>query len=100
VAAQVARRLRELGVRHIPRGPRSATKSHPAGLTAREAEVLALVAEGRSNAEIAASLFLSPKTVEHHVSAVLTKLGVDSRESAARMAADHGSRTTGRPALP
>jgi DNA-binding CsgD family transcriptional regulator len=97
-AAQVSRKLRERGARRIPRGPRLATKSHPVGLTERQAEVLALVAAGRSNAEIATSLFLSPKTVEHHVSAVLSKLGVDSREAAARMALQIGSEPTGRPA--
>src|SRR5262245_10649330 len=99
-AARVTRRLRELGARPIPRGPRPTTKSHPAGLTAREAEVVALVAEGRGNAEIATSLLLSPKTVEHHVSEVLSKLGGDSRESAARVASLPGAMATGRPASP
>jgi DNA-binding CsgD family transcriptional regulator len=98
-AAQGTRRLRELGVRQIPRGPRPATKSHPAGLTSREAEPLALVAEGRSNAEIATSLFFSPKTVEHHVSAVRAKLGVDSRDSAVRVVSQNGHGAIERPAL-
>ena len=73
------RRLRALGVRDLPRGPRPSTQAHPAGLTVREAEVLALLAEGLRNAEIAARLFLTPKTVAHHVSAILAKLGVTSR---------------------
>lgn len=78
-AAQVAGRLRELGARMVPRGPRSATRAHPAGLTAREAEVAGLVADGLSNAQIGRRLVVSPKTVDHHVSAVLMKLRVSSR---------------------
>jgi DNA-binding CsgD family transcriptional regulator/tetratricopeptide (TPR) repeat protein len=81
-AAIVARRLRERGVRGLPRGPRPATKENPAGLTAREVEVLALVGEGLRNAAIAERLFLSEKTVGHHVSAILRKLGVHTRGEA------------------
>jgi DNA-binding CsgD family transcriptional regulator len=75
--ARAARRLRELGVRSIPRGPRPSTG--PDGLTAREREVLALVRSGDTDAEIAARLHLSTRTVEHHVSAVLRKTGARSR---------------------
>jgi DNA-binding CsgD family transcriptional regulator len=86
-AAIVARRLRALGARDIRRGPRPATRRNAAGLTARESQVLALVAEGLRNSEIAQRLFLSPRTVENHVSAVLSKLGVDTRAAAAAKAA-------------
>ena len=80
------RRLRELGVRDLPplrRGPRESTRANPAGLTQREAEVLALLAEGLRNAEIAERLFLTPKTVSHHLSAIYAKLGVSTRTEAA-----------------
>jgi DNA-binding NarL/FixJ family response regulator len=78
----VARRLRERGARGVPRGPRPATRENPAGLTARELEVLALVAGGLRNAQIAERLFLSEKTVDHHVSAILRKLDVRTRAQA------------------
>ncbi len=78
-AAIVARRLRERGARALPRGPRPATRKNPANLTARELEVLTLVAQGLRNAEIAERLFLAPKTVDHHVSAILHKLKVPTR---------------------
>ncbi len=81
-AAIVSRRLRELGARDIRRGPRPATRRNPAGLTPRESEVLALVADGLRNAEIAQRLFLSPRTIGHHVSAILRKLDVGSRGEA------------------
>jgi DNA-binding CsgD family transcriptional regulator/tetratricopeptide (TPR) repeat protein len=85
--AIVARRLRERGARGIARGPREATRAHPAGLTPREREVLALLEEGLRNAEIAARLVISEKTVDHHVSAILGKLGVASRAEAVRAVA-------------
>jgi DNA-binding NarL/FixJ family response regulator len=81
-AATVARRLRDLGERGLPRGPRPKTRANPAGLTARELEVLQLLTEGMRNAQIAARLVLSEKTVDHHVSAILRKLEVRSRAEA------------------
>ncbi len=84
---RVMRRLRELGFR-VPQGPRQMTRANPAGLTARQLEVLALVVEGLTNAEIAERLFVSPRTAEHHVTAVLTKLGATTRTEAARRASE------------
>jgi DNA-binding NarL/FixJ family response regulator len=81
--AVVARRLRERGARGVPRGPRSSTRQNLGQLTSREMEVLKLLADGSSNAEIARRLFLSTKTVDHHVSAILQKLGVSTRGQAA-----------------
>jgi DNA-binding CsgD family transcriptional regulator/tetratricopeptide (TPR) repeat protein len=86
---RVARRLRELGMR-VPQGPRGTTRANTAGLTARQLEVLALLVEGRSNAEIAERLVVSPRTAEHHVAAVLAKLGAATRREAARRAAELG----------
>jgi DNA-binding CsgD family transcriptional regulator len=83
-AVQLTRRkMRALGVRSIPVGPRTATRAHPLGLTRREHEVLGLIVAGHTNAEIAEQLFISAKTVDHHVSAVLAKLGAPSRNVAA-----------------
>lgn len=88
-ATQVARRwraeLRDRGLR-VPRGPRPTTARHPAGLTARQVEVLTLLTEGLTNAQIAERLSMSVKTAAHHVSAVLTRLGAANRGEAAAMA--------------
>jgi DNA-binding CsgD family transcriptional regulator/tetratricopeptide (TPR) repeat protein len=87
-ASRVRTMLRSRGVQSpLPRGPRSTTSAHPAGLTSREAEVLDLITASLTNAEIAERLVLSRRTVDHHVSAVLTKLGVSSRAEAAKRAA-------------
>jgi DNA-binding CsgD family transcriptional regulator len=89
-ATAARRRMKTLGIGAIPRGPRPVTRSAPAGLTAREREVLALLAEGLSDREISQRLFISEKTVHHHVSAVLAKIGVSSRTAAALEAARMG----------
>ena len=82
--------MRALGIKSIPAGPRTATQADPLGLTRREREVLELIRAGHSNAEIAAKLVLSTRTVDHHVSAVLAKLGAPTRGAAAAHAARLG----------
>ena len=86
VAALVRARLREAGVSGVPRGRSPATRANPAGLTARQLDVLALLVDGLSNADIATRLVISPKTADHHVSAILAKLDVRSRGEAAAAA--------------
>lgn len=85
-------RLRRYGVRDqaVRRGPRPSTQAHPAGLTQREAEILALLGEGLRNAQIAERLYLTPKTVSHHLSAIYAKLGVSNRLEAAQAAQQRG----------
>jgi DNA-binding NarL/FixJ family response regulator len=88
-AARVVRlRLRDLGVTRIPRARRADALAGPSGLTARQLDVLALLTEGLTNAEIADRLVVSTRTVDHHVSAILTRLGASTRRDAVRMAAD------------
>ncbi len=94
-ATRVLRRLRRRGVRGIARGPRATTRASPANLTRREIEVLRLVSAGLRNAEIAQHLFVSERTVDHHVAAILGKLNVNSRLAASREAERLGiARTT------
>jgi DNA-binding CsgD family transcriptional regulator len=87
--AAVGRLLRSAGA-VVPRGPRPATRANPRGLTSRELEVLRGVAAGGRNADIAAELVVSRRTVDHHVSSILRKLGVRSRGEAARVAVELG----------
>jgi DNA-binding NarL/FixJ family response regulator len=78
-AAIVARRLRKRGARSLPRGPRPATRQNQFGLTRRELDVLALVNAGLQNGQIADQLVVSVRTVDHHVEAILRKLGARTR---------------------
>ena len=85
-AQSLRRQMRRRGVRRIPRGVRTSTRLNPFGLTRRESEILTLLAEGLRNTTIAKRLFVSTKTVEHHISAILTKLHVASRTEAVALA--------------
>ncbi|MEU3459248.1 AAA family ATPase [Streptomyces sp. NPDC006733] len=85
-AALVRGQLQRLGLRRLPRGPAVATRAHPANLTSRQADVLTLLSEGLTNAKIAERLVLSVRTVDHHVSAILGKLGASTRREAAETA--------------
>ena len=87
LVARCDEKLRSIGAR-VPRGARASTRSNVGGLTDREVEVLDLLDEGLRNAEIAARLHLSDKTVGHHVSEILAKLGASSRTEAVRRARD------------
>lgn len=95
LAAIVRRRLRELGVRGIPRGPNEATRANPSGLTRKELEVLQLLAHGCSSAQLARRLHRSPKTIDHHIGSLLEKLGVHSRAEAVAVAFARGFFDTG-----
>jgi DNA-binding CsgD family transcriptional regulator/tetratricopeptide (TPR) repeat protein len=90
LATVVRRRLRELGATRIPRGPADETRVNPAGLTARQVDVLRLLGAGYTNAQIASRLVVSVRTVDSHVAAVLGKLGAASRHEAASRAAELG----------
>lgn len=92
LALRLRTQLRAGGLVAVPRGPRSATRDHPAGLTARQAEIHQLLTQGLTYGEIASRLYISTRTVEHHVSAVLAKYGVGRREDLPPA----GQRTPGR----
>lgn len=105
-AAALRQRMRGEGTRRIPRGPRATTRQNLFGLTQREMQILGCVADGLSNGGIGARLHISPKTVDHHVSSVLGKLGAASRGEAARIAGErrllgalHAGTTQNREAL-
>lgn len=82
--------MRSAGIKKIPRGLRQSTKTNPAQLTNRELDVLHLLKNGTQNKEIAQTLFISPKTVDHHISSILFKLDVSSRSKAVTEAARLG----------
>lgn len=103
-ARLVRRRLQRLGVPGVPRGPSATTRANPGRLTARQLDVLALLADGLTNAEIATRFYVSRRTVDNHVAAVLARLGVDSRGAAVATATSlgllPGPRTDGRGPAP
>jgi DNA-binding CsgD family transcriptional regulator/tetratricopeptide (TPR) repeat protein len=89
-AARLRRQMRAGGARAIPRGPIAVTRANSAGLTRRQVQVLGLVDEGLSNTEIASRLFISAKTAEHHVSAIMARLDAPTRREAAAVARNRG----------
>jgi DNA-binding CsgD family transcriptional regulator len=96
VAAKLRKALRDQGV-SVPRRKSRMTRDHSAGLTARQAEVLQLLDEGLSNTEIADRLFVSSRTIENHVSAILGKLNSSTRQEAVTRARAEGLLTSNGP---
>lgn len=88
-AASLRKELRSAGQFPLPRRPRAATRQNPFGLTSRQVEILALLIEGLNNATIASRLSISLKTADHHVTAILARLNVHTREDAASLARSH-----------
>jgi|KBSSwiS6_1023812.scaffolds.fasta_scaffold00788_2 DNA-binding CsgD family transcriptional regulator len=86
VYEKMKQQMRASGIKSIPRGIRKTTRTNPAHLTERELEVLQLLKESLQNKEIANKLFISPKTVDHHISSILFKLDVNSRTKAVKEA--------------
>jgi DNA-binding CsgD family transcriptional regulator/tetratricopeptide (TPR) repeat protein len=86
----VKQKMRESGIKSVPKGPRKTTRENLAGLTTRQLEVLNLLDKGLSNTEIGNKLYISPKTVDHHISAILSKLNVHSRHEAAVFVRSNG----------
>ncbi len=89
-ADRVRRDLRASGVATVPKRPHDSSRANPGGLTNRQLEVARLLARGYTNIEIAAEAFISPKTAEHHVSAVLAKLALPNRRAVQLQAAELG----------
>lgn len=89
-AARARAMLLARGISSLPARPRRATRANPSGLTNRQLDVARLVAQGLTNGELAERLYISPKTADHHVSAVLAKLGLASRREIVRSAAELG----------
>ncbi len=90
VAAKVRRDLRSSGMSVVPARRRSTTLTNPAGLTTRQIDVLRLIDEGLTNPELAQRLYLSVRTVDHHVAAILNKLDVAGRRDAIRRGRELG----------
>jgi DNA-binding CsgD family transcriptional regulator len=90
IASRLRSELTAAGVSGVPRGPTRATRENPFGLTPRQMDVLRLMAENMTNSEIADRLFVSSRTVDHHVSAVLGKLGATTRAEAVTIGDDNG----------
>ena len=82
VYEKLKQEMRSSGIKSIPRGVRKTTRENPSLLTDRELDVLALLKEGMQNKEIAARLYISAKTVDHHISSILLKLDINSRSKA------------------
>lgn len=78
-SARIRKDLRQRGVLSVPRGPRPSTRANAAGLTNRQSVVLGLLSRGLTNNDIAERLFISPRTVDHHTSAILEKLDARTR---------------------
>ncbi len=91
LASKVRSQLKADGVTGIPRRSRGAANAGHLGLTTRQNEVLGLLGEGLTNGEIADRLYISTRTVDHHVSAILNKLGVNSRKEAVTAASEAGN---------
>jgi DNA-binding CsgD family transcriptional regulator len=89
-AALVRRRLTVRGLPGVPRGPQRTTRSNPARLTGRQFAILTLLADGLTSAEIADRLVLSKRTVDNHVTAILSRLGVAGRREAVEVATREG----------
>jgi non-specific serine/threonine protein kinase len=79
----------EYALEHEARSEPSVSKTYPGGLSAREVEILRLVARGMTDAEVARKLFLSPRTVNWHLGSVYRKLELHSRAEATRFAVEH-----------
>ena len=86
VLEKMKQEMRVSGIKKIPRGLRETTRSNPARLTNRELDILQLLNQSMQNKEIAAALFISAKTVDHHISSMLFKLDVNSRTKAVQEA--------------
>lgn len=97
MVARITRRLGEMGARGVSRGPRPSTRANPRGLTRREVDVLRLLVANVPNLAIAERLVVSPKTIEHHISAIYRKLGVENRTAACRLAIELGIQDGGAP---